>query len=550
MRFQARGRFESRAFRAVLATITFALCLLAAAPRLLALELQEIRFWSLGEVTRVVVQFDGEFRYKWARLENPPRVFFDLPDARLAVDGAKERGRMRVIPVNDSTLKQIRYAENTPGSSRVVLDLAGDHEFTASQLANPPRLIIEIRNAAGATGIVEQSRTGVVRPGAPPEPGSAVTPGNPQPTDARVPEPVASTSVRPPLPSSLGTAPAASTSSASVTRPASAPAPSSKPGAEAAAAAGAPSRTRQPEPVVSAVADASPASPAVPATPVDRAPAPAVASAAPENAAPEKPEPVPVAKPAARTATGQQSLTRALGLKIGKIVLDPGHGGKDQGTAGISGLLEKDLVLDLAKRVKALLEVRLGSEVVLTREDDVFIALEERTAIANRHRADLFVSLHANSSPFRLAAGPETYYLDFTSSRESMDVAARENATSNRSVADLQDLVKKIALKDKRDESRDFAARMQRALFQSQAVGSPGKKRNRGVKAAPFVVLVGAEMPSILVEIGFLSNKQEEGALKKEAYRQAVAEAIFEGMNSYIASLSHFDRTERAAREE
>lgn len=545
MRFQARGQFESRAFRAVLATITFALCLLAAAPRLVALELQEIRFWSLGEVTRVVVQFDGEFRYKWARLENPPRVFFDLPDARLAVDGAKERGRMRVIPVNDSTLKQIRYAENTPGSSRVVLDLAGDHEFSASQLANPPRLIIEIRNAAGATGMVEQSRTGVVRPGAPPDPGSAAASGNPQSADARAPGPVASTSVRPPLQSSPGTAPAASVSSGSVAPPASAPALRSKPGAEAPAAAGAPPRTHQPEPAVSAVADSSPASPAVPGAPVDPPPASAVASAAAS-----KLEPVPVAKPAARTSTGQQSLTRALGLKIGKIVLDPGHGGKDQGTAGITGLLEKDLVLDLAKRVKALLEVRLGSEVVLTREEDVFISLEERTAIANRHRADLFVSLHANSSPFRLAAGPETYYLDFTSSRESMDVAARENATSNRSVADLQDIVKKIALKDKRDESRDFAARMQRALFQSQAVGGPGKKRNRGVKAAPFVVLVGAEMPSILVEIGFLSNKQEEGALKKEAYRQAVAEAIFEGMNSYIASLSHFDRTERAAREE
>jgi N-acetylmuramoyl-L-alanine amidase len=285
------------------------------------------------------------------------------------------------------------------------------------------------------------------------------------------------------------------------------------------------------------------------------APTPAVTETAsakptPAPADPREPEPAPVAKPAARTATGQQSLTRALGLKISRIVLDPGHGGKDQGTKGVSGLLEKDLVLDLARRVRALLEERLGSEVVLTRDDDVFIPLEERTAIANRARADLFVSLHANSSPFRLASGPETYYLDFTSSRESMDLAARENASSNKSVSDLQDIVKKIALKDKRDESRDFAARMQRALFKSQAAGAPGKKRNRGVKAAPFIVLIGAEMPSILVEIGFLSNKLEEGSLKREEYRQSVAEAIYNGLDSYIASLSHFEGTRRAAREE
>jgi N-acetylmuramoyl-L-alanine amidase len=256
----------------------------------------------------------------------------------------------------------------------------------------------------------------------------------------------------------------------------------------------------------------------------------------------------PMAKPAARTATGQQSLTRALGLKIGKVVIDPGHGGKDEGTKGGDGLLEKELVLDIAKRVKTLVEEKLGSEVLLTREDDEFVALEERTGFANRHRADLFISLHANSSPFRLASGPETFFLDFTTSRESMDIAARENASATKSVADLQDIVKTIALKDKRDESRDFAVKMQGALFKAQrATGT--KKKNRGVKSAPFIVLVGAEMPSILVEIGFLSNKREEDSLKSSDHRQAVAQAVFDGLSNYLASLSHFEPKERAARE-
>lgn len=519
MRFQATRQFEVGALRALLAAPALVLCLLAAAPRVAALELKEIRFWSLGDITRVVVQFDGEFRYKWARLENPPRVFFDLPEARLSIDGMKERGRMRVIPVNDPALKQIRYAENTPGSSRVVLDLAGDYEFTASQLANPPRLIIEIRGPAEPDGKVEVSRTGVVKPDSP-------TPVVPAPASSRTTL-VGSSELSPVPVRSAATSPAS--------RP---PATTLPP----ATATRSPAETPAPPPATPAVPDRSASEPTILET--------ASAKPTPGAVAPREPEPAPVAKPAARSATGQQSLTRALGLKISRIVLDPGHGGKDQGTQGVSGLLEKDLVLDLARRVRALLEERLGCEVVLTRDEDIFIPLEERTAIANRVRADLFISLHANSSPFRLASGPETYYLDFTSSRESMDLAARENASSNKSVSDLQDIVKKIALKDKRDESRDFAARMQRALFKSQAAGSPGKKRNRGVKAAPFIVLVGAEMPSILVEVGFLSNKLEEGSLKKEGYRQSVAEAVYNGLQSYIASLSHFEKTERAAREE
>lgn len=534
MVFRAEGVGRIPAWPAQALAIVF--CLIFAAPLARALTLDEIRFWSLGDVTRVVIQFDGEFRYKWARLENPPRVFFDLPEAALAVDGAKEKGRMRLIEVNDRVLKRIRYAENTPGSSRVVLDLAGDFEFTASQLANPPRLIVEVRNPAGQDGQVEVSRTG------------GVTRSNPPPPQAAPPDSVAKSQ-------------------------AVAPASTAKAGREAEASREAPPRTER-EPVrsvdlppivtpsvaASAVSAEKPKKTAAPAATVASAPAATTATkatavptstAAPGPASDAHAEVMEVAslgKPAARTATGQQSLTRALGLKIGRVVIDPGHGGKDQGTTGVNGLLEKDLVLDIAKRVKALVEEKLGNEVLLTRETDEFIALEERAAFANRHRADLFVSLHANSSPFRLASGPETFYLDFTTSRESMDIAARENASSTKSVADLQDIVKKIASKDKRDESRDFAVRMQGSLFKAQRAAGIAKK-NRGVKSAPFIVLVGAEMPSILVEIGFLSNKREENSLKSSDYRQSVAKAVFDGLSNYLASLSHFDSKERAARE-
>lgn len=499
--------------------LAIAICLMYMAAQARALALEEIRYWSLGDITRVVVQFDGEFRYKWARLENPPRVFFDLPEANLAVEGTKEKGRMRVIEVNDRVLKRIRFAENTPGSSRVVLDLAGEYEFTASQLANPPRLIIEVRNPDRQDGQVEVSRTGGVSGGAkPPAPKADVPPISPAKTQVAA-APVAAAKVEREVPVSRPNPPPATAAARVRSEP---PPPDA-----------APSLTAASLPV-----EKSPEIAAVPAS----APAPA------RSVRNEDLEVASLGRPAARTATGQQSLTRALGLKIGRVVIDPGHGGKDQGTTGVNGLLEKDLVLDIAKRVKALVEEKLDNEVLLTRETDEFIALEERAAFANRHRADLFVSLHANSSPFRLASGPETFYLDFTTSRESMDIAARENASATKSVADLQDIVKKIASKDKRDESRDFAVKMQGSLFKAQRATGTAKK-NRGVKSAPFIVLVGAEMPSILVEIGFLSNKREENSLKSSDYRQSVAKAVFDGLSTYLSSLSHFDAKERAAKE-
>jgi N-acetylmuramoyl-L-alanine amidase len=237
------------------------------------------------------------------------------------------------------------------------------------------------------------------------------------------------------------------------------------------------------------------------------------------------------------TASGNRSLIRALGLKIGKIVIDPGHGGHDTGTIGPEGLEEKDLVLDVGRRLGKMLETRLGAEVVYTRKDDTFIPLETRTAVANQARADLFVSIHANSSHDPSARGVETYYLNFTSSPEALEVAARENAVSEKSVYELQDLVKKIALKEKIEESREFAGDVQQSLHSGLATKSPGI-RDRGVKKAPFIVLIGANMPSILAEISFVSNPGDEHRLETGEYRQRIAESLYRGIAKYANGLS------------
>lgn len=309
---------------------------------------------------------------------------------------------------------------------------------------------------------------------------------------------------------------------------------------------GAPAKPAEPQPVSSTKPQPAPSEPKplppvpqeVKAASAELAPAPAEPAAVAQGGVPEGRLLESPPKPAQTTTSdGRRSLTRALGLKLGKIVIDPGHGGQDHGTTGPTGLTEKELVLDVAERVGALVEQRLGSIVIYTRTQDVFLPLEERTALANQHRADLFISIHANSSPLRTAAGPEVFYLNFTTSRDALEVAARENAGHGKSIFELRELIQKIALKDKLDESREFATRMQQSLHRSWARTTPNA-RNRGVKQAPFVVLIGASMPSILAEIGFLSNPKEESQFRKPEYRQRVAEAIYQGIARYAESLS------------
>ncbi len=242
------------------------------------------------------------------------------------------------------------------------------------------------------------------------------------------------------------------------------------------------------------------------------------------------------AKPASPTENGSQTLTRALGLKVARIVIDPGHGGFDTGTIGPSGLEEKNIVLDIGLRLRKLIETQTNSEVFMTRSTDKFIPLEERTAIANEDGADLFISIHANASRDHRVRGIETYFLNFTSDPEALRLAARENATSQESVHQLQNLIKKIALNNKIEESQELARDIQTVLYKRISRASRGI-HNRGVRKAPFVVLIGANMPSILTEISFLSNPHSEHLLRSPAYREQIAKALFNGVENYINNL-------------
>jgi N-acetylmuramoyl-L-alanine amidase len=247
------------------------------------------------------------------------------------------------------------------------------------------------------------------------------------------------------------------------------------------------------------------------------------------------------------TETGARTLTRVLGLKIGRVVIDPGHGGHDTGTIGPTGLREKDVVLDVALRLKKLLARNAGSSVVLTRSDDTFVPLEERTAVANEKAADLFISIHANASRDRSARGVETYYLNLTSSSEALEVAARENATSQESVHQLQDLIKKIAMTEKIEESQEFARLVQHQVHDSLTKAG-SVQRDRGLKKAPFVVLIGANMPSVLAEISFLTNPRDERLLRRSEHRQKIAEALYLGIARYVDTLGRARVSEQARR--
>lgn len=224
-------------------------------------------------------------------------------------------------------------------------------------------------------------------------------------------------------------------------------------------------------------------------------------------------------------------------MKVGRIAIDPGHGGHDTGTIGPTGLMEKNLTLDVALRLQKLLEKELGAEVILTREDDSFVPLENRIALANEQQADLFLSIHANSSRNRAIRGVESFILNVSNDPEVLALAARENALAQKSIHELQDLVRRITRNEKLAESREFALEIQQHLH-GELRRVARQIRNRGVKQAPFVVLIGGNMPSVLIEISFLSNPQDEKFLKTPEGRQRVAEALLAGMTEYLKNLN------------
>jgi N-acetylmuramoyl-L-alanine amidase len=466
-----------------------------------------VRFWSLGDLTRIAVEIDADFTYKTGRLSDPDRAYFDIAGARpqMASKG------IHSIAVGDGVVKQIRVAETQPGVTRIVLDLEDQVELSASQLARPARLMIELRAKAKPWPAPVPAETKIEEPApAPPPrvlskpaprqfvPPAIETPSTPPPALKIEQRPEVRVTLLPPYMAPAKLAKIRGSSLPNLPPP--------------------PPETRL---AVSKPEIAKPETETRPAT------------GGTEKRAGLALPPV----PARKNSTGGQSLTRVLGLKLGRVVLDPGHGGHDEGTRGPSGLTEKELVLDVAHRLGALLEQRLGSDVVYTRTNDVFVPLEERTRIANEHRADLFLSIHANSSPIRTVSGVETYYLNFTTSKTALELASRENASAEHSIFDLKELLAKIALKDKVDESREFATRLQNSLYTISAADNKGT-RNRGIKRAPFVVLIGADMPSVLSEIGFLTNAADETLLRKDEHRDKIAEALYKGISSYADTLS------------
>ncbi len=483
-----------------------------------------IRHWSSQNYTRVAIDLEQEAKFESQRIDNPERIFFDLQNTNLV---SSLLGK--TLDVDDGLLKKIRVAQFQPGRSRIVLEVADRSDYDTFLLTSPPRLIIDIHNkdihpqdspdqARGAER-KQGMQTAALKQVDPSDPGSSkitdatLKAGSESTVAAEAKLPVAATSKsRVPLnrvASGSGLKKIVveaddsddeSTVTAAKLEPPDLNTPQIKPAAKAASVLTPPSKSssRNKRRGAASFPDVREASP---------------------------------------TANGDRSLIRALGLKIGKIVIDPGHGGHDTGTIGPNGLEEKDLVLDVGRRLGKLLQARLGADVVYTRKDDTFIPLETRTSIANQELADLFVSIHANSSHDPDARGVETYYLNFTSSAEALDVAARENAASDKSIHELQDLVKKIALKEKIEESREFASNVQRALHSGLAAKSPGI-RDRGVKKAPFIVLIGANMPSILAEISFVSNPGDERRLRTADYRQRIAESLYRGISRYVSGLS------------
>ena len=226
----------------------------------------------------------------------------------------------------------------------------------------------------------------------------------------------------------------------------------------------------------------------------------------------------------------------ASNLGVRKIVLDPGHGGKDPGAIGIGGIAEKDIVLAVAKKLANKLKEEMGVQVILTRTDDRFIPLEDRTAIANAQEADLFVSLHMNASPNGEAKGLETYYLDNTTDEASLRLAARENSTSRKNVSDLQFILSDMTQNMKLEDSITLAHRLHQSLVDSMSKRLTDVK-DLGVKKALFYVLVGARMPSVLVEMFFITNKTEGRAMSQESYQNAVVDALYEGIAKYKESV-------------
>lgn len=457
-------------------------------------QLDDLRYWRHPDYLRIVVQLDDFVPFKYDALASPPRLYFDFFSAKIV--GKLEQGATFTVD-EDPVVSAIRLAQNRESKARLVLDLAEEAVFDVSWLANPPRMVLEIRPKNPPPAADRSTRMASVEPQ--------------QETFEKIFDDAAGRSAalaQPEQPASRGgflpTARAATLT------------PSAPPQSQQQSL----SRTAtETAPVL--LAKATP-------PPVETTPAPR--EVIPANLAAPKPADAP--------SLGSEGLIRALGLKIGRVVIDAGHGGHDTGMIGPTGLREKDVVLDIALELGRLIEQNLGAEVIYTRSDDTYLKPAARTKVANEAKGDLLISVHANASSVRSVRGIETYYLNLTTDAWAMKVASRENAAQDKSVHELRDLLGKIAQQERVAESREFATRMQAAVFSGLTKQTDGL-RNRGVRQAPLIVLIGAQMPAILAEVGFLSNPTDEKLFKDKAYRRQVAGHLYDGVASYMATLSN-----------
>jgi N-acetylmuramoyl-L-alanine amidase len=390
---------------------------------------QDLRFWSNPDYTRVVVYADREtdFSHRLLKrdpaLDKPPRLFVDLGNSRLG--GGPEQ---KSFPINDDLLSDARAAQYNKDTVRVVVDIKSFETYKVFSLKDPFRIVIDVwgTNSQAAAAVREAPESGAPTP-------------------------------------------------------------------------------------------------------------------LPDIAAPLPP---PKGK-----KIGSGALAKQLALGVRRIVVDPGHGGKDFGAPGfLPGVHEKDVVLEISKRVAKKIREQLDLEAILTRSDDRYLTLEERTAFANTHKADLFVSIHTNASRDPRAAGIETYFLNLATDDDAIRVAAMENATSTKNISDLSSILNDLLKNAKINESSRMAAYVQHALVTTLNHRGYHQIRDKGVKQAPFYVLLGARMPSILVETSFISNPEECRRLTSAAYQDHLAESIVRGLKGYIREISPTAFSEPAPR--
>lgn len=447
-----------------------------------------VKYWSSKDYTRVVVQTSGPTSYKEELLEKignrPRRLYIDFQNSYI------EPRFRSPIPIEDGLLKQVRTGQFSPDTVRVVLDIQSISDYKIFSLPDPFRVIIDVK------GQKKRSDLALLEPLSPP-PAPPKPPSQPRPLPQ---PPVAEVQPGPPLP-----VPGPEIDEALPEQPE---------GEQIAEQENLPEIDSQPDESEKIEAYQGPflvlRENRKLAAPVSRS----------EEMRFE--EPIPADK---------LSLAQQLGLGIGTIVIDPGHGGKDPGAIAYD-MKEKDIVLKTAQRLAAHLRKKLGATVILTRENDSFLPLEERTAIANTNSADLFVSLHINAHPSPDIRGFETYFLNLTTNAEAMRVAARENATSTHQLSDLQDILSDIMRNSKINESSRLAGRVHQSI-DSGLSETHFALKDMGVKQAPFYVLIGAEMPAILIEIAFISNPEDAKMLGDDEFIDKLAEQISDGISQY-----------------